>query len=52
MDSFDALIGDHMDANGDDWDMAVNFPPPDFVTLEAARDHLENVLLPCAIEVP
>ena len=52
MDSFDALIGAHMDATGDDWDMAASFPPPDFGTHEAARDHLENVLLPCAIEVP
>ncbi len=52
MDSFDALISAHMDATGDDWDMVASFPPPDFVTHEAVRDHLENVLLPRAIEVP
>lgn len=51
MDSFDALIAARMDATGDDWDMAASFPPPGFVTHEAARDHLENVLLPRAIEV-
>lgn len=46
MDSFDALIAAHVDATVDDWDMAASFPPPDFVTHEAARDHLETGVIP------
>ncbi len=52
MDSFDAVISGHMDVTGDDWNMVARFPPPDFLTHEAAQDHFENVLLPRAIEVP
>lgn len=52
MDRFDQRITDHMKATGDDWDMAADFPPPDFLTHAEAKIHLENVLLPSAIEVP
>lgn len=51
MDEFDARIVSHMEATGDDWDMAANFPPPDWVTHAEAKEHLENVLLPSAIHV-
>lgn len=52
MDEFDERIASHMQATGDDWDMAAKFPPPDFMTHAEAKAHLENVLLPTAIEVP
>lgn len=52
MDAFDARISAHMEATGDDWDMAADFPPPDWVTHAAAKEHLENVLLPNSIHVP
>jgi len=52
MDAFDAQITAHMQETGDDWDMHANFPPPDFLTHEAAKHHLETDLLPNAIEVP
>lgn len=52
MDAFDARISAHMEATGDDWDMAADFPPPDWVTHAEAKEHLENVLLPNAIHVP
>ncbi len=51
MDQFDAEIADHMAANGDDWDMASEFPPPNFVTHAEAKEHLEKVLLPNSIHV-
>ena len=52
MDRFDAELAAHMKANGDDWDMAADFPPPDWVTHAEAKEHLERVLLPSAIHVP
>ena len=52
MDAFDARISAHMAATGDDWDMAADFPPPDWVTHAAAKAHLKEVLLPSAIHVP
>ncbi len=52
MDEFDARLTAHMAATGDDWDMAADFPPPDWVTHAEAKAHLEAVLLPSAIEVP
>lgn len=52
MDDFDTQITAHMRDTGDDWDLHLQFPPPDFLTHEAAHDYLENVLLPNAIEVP
>ncbi|WP_293444094.1 sulfatase [Planktotalea sp.] len=52
MDQFDAQLDAHMKATGDDWDMAADFPPPDWVTHADAKEHLENVLLPNAIHVP
>ena len=51
MDEFDARIAGHMEASGDDWEMAADFPPPDWITHAEAREHLERVLLPNAIEV-
>jgi arylsulfatase A-like enzyme len=52
MDNFDKQIEQHMQQSGDDWDMAADFPPPDFLTHAEAKEHLENVLLPSAIHVP
>ncbi len=52
MDAFDARIAAHMQATGDDWDMSVDFPPPDFLTHEEADTYLTDILLPDAIEVP
>ena len=52
MDGFDEALSKHMKETGDDWDMAANFPPPDWVTHAEAKAHLENVLLPSAIIVP
>ena len=40
-----------MTETGDDWDMAADFPPPDFLTHAEAKDYLENELLPNAIHV-
>lgn len=51
MDEFDARIASHMQATGDDWDMAANFPPPDFVTHAQAKKFLQEELLPNAIRV-
>ena len=51
MDGFDTRIADHMEATGDDWDIAAEFPPPDFVTHAEAKAFLENELLPKAITV-
>lgn len=52
MDSLDARIEAHMQATGDEWDMAADFPPPDFLTHADAKLYLENELLPNAIHVP
>ena len=52
MDAFDADISAHMAETGDDWEMHAIFPPPNFLTHEEARSHLENDLLPIASEVP
>lgn len=52
MDAFDARISAHMEDTGDDWDMAADFPPPDWVTHADAKAHLEEALLPNAIHVP
>jgi hypothetical protein len=51
MDEFDELITQHMQATGDDWDMAADFPPPDFLTHAEAKVYLEQELLPSAIHV-
>jgi len=40
-----------MQDTGDDWDMAANFPPPDFVTHAQARKYLHEELLPNAVLV-
>ena len=52
MDDFDARIAAHMAETGDDWDMAADFPPPNFLTHAEARTYLETELLPNAIMVP
>ncbi|MEP0640253.1 MAG: sulfatase/phosphatase domain-containing protein, partial [Roseobacter sp.] len=52
MDDFDARLKAHMKAAGDDWDMAADFPPPDWVTHSEAKEFLEKELLPNAIHVP
>lgn len=52
MDDFDVRIAAHMEATGDDWDMAADFPPPDWVTHAEAKAQLENDLLPRAIIAP
>jgi len=52
MDEFDARITAHMSDTGDDWDMAADFPPPDFLTHAEAKVYLESELLPNAIHVP
>ena len=51
MDEFDARLDAHMKATGDDWDMAADFPPPDWVTHAEAKVYLEEELLPNAIHV-
>jgi arylsulfatase A-like enzyme len=52
MADFDAQILAHMQATGDDWDLHLDFPPPDFLTHGEAAAHLKNDLLPRAILVP
>ncbi len=52
MDTFDVELDAHMRATGDDWDMAADFPPPDFVTHAQAKEILEKDILPNAIYVP
>lgn len=52
MDDLDARIDSHMAATGDDWDMAADFPPPDFLTHEEAKVIHERELLPNATVVP
>ena len=51
MDALDARIAEHMKATGDDWDLHADFPPPDFLTHEAAQKYLEEELLPRAVLV-
>ena len=52
MDDFDARFAAHMAETGDDWDMAAEFPPPDFLTHAEAKTRLETELLPNAVVVP
>ena len=52
MDDFDSRITAQMQQTGDDWDMAADFPPPDWVTHAEAKAQLEADLLPRAIIVP
>ena len=51
MDRFDEEIKQHMEVTGDDWDLQLEFPPPNFLTHEEAHNHLVNELLPRAIKV-
>ncbi len=51
MDALDGRIAEHMRATGDEWDLHADFPPPGFLTHEAARKYLEEELLPRAILV-
>ena len=52
MNQFDARIAARMAGTGDDWEMAADFPPPDFLTHAEARTYLETELRPNAIVVP
>ena len=52
MDDFDKQLEAHMQESGDDWAMAADFPPPDFMTHAEAKDYLDRELLPNAIHVP
>ena len=49
---FDVQLDAQMQATGDDWDMAADFPPPNFLTHAEAKRYLDNELLPSAIVVP
>jgi len=52
MDEFDVKLDIHMKTTGDDWDMAADFPPPDWVTHAQAEEYLQKVLLPKSKKVP
>ncbi|MDE0307243.1 MAG: sulfatase [Albidovulum sp.] len=52
MDLFDERINSHMEATGDDWHLHLDFPPENFLSHEAARQHLRRDLLPRAIAIP
>jgi len=52
MDEFDTIIAAHMAKTDDDWDMAADFPPSDWVTHAEAKEYLDTVLIPGAIHVP
>ncbi|MCY4446765.1 MAG: sulfatase [Rhodobacteraceae bacterium] len=52
MDEFDVKLDIHMKTTGDDWDMAADFPPPDWVTHAQAEEYLQKVLLPKSKNVP
>ena len=52
IDELDARVEAHMRATGDDWDLAAEFPPPNFLTHAEAKVYLETELLPSAIVVP
>ncbi len=41
-----------MQATGDDWEIHADFPPTNFLTHEAVKQHVETQLLPKAIEAP
>ena len=41
MDQFDADLTAHMAATGDDWEMAADFPPPDWVTMPKRKNILK-----------
>lgn len=49
MDQLDAQIEAHMQVTGDDWEMHADFPPPDFLTHEAGKHYIDEVLMPSAI---
>lgn len=52
MATFDKQLEEYMLQTGDEWEMAADFPPPDFLTHEAADEYLKNELLPRAIASP
>ena len=52
MDDFDARIRAHMERTGDDWNLALEFPPENYLTQAEGRIHLEQEVLPRAIVVP
>ncbi len=51
MDEFDAQIEAHMQATGDDWEIHLDFPPPNFLTHEEAKRFMEEELMERAIIV-
>lgn len=48
----DTRVCQNMVETKDDWNLEMNFPPPDFMTHAEAKEHLINVVMPSAIEVP
>ncbi len=49
-DCFNTQIAVHMAETGDDRHMHADFPPPGFLTHEAANDQPEDILLPNAVD--
>lgn len=47
----DTRVTDNMQNTGDDWDLEMDFPPPDFMTHADAKAYLLNVVKPSAIDV-
>jgi len=41
-----------MEETGDDWDLQMDFPPPNYLTHKEADRYLKDVLKPKAIIVP
>jgi len=52
MDEFDAHIDAHIKNYTDEWDLAADFPPSDWLTYAEAKVILENEIQPNAIHVP
>ena len=50
--ALDGRVKDHMAETGDDWDLEMPWPPPDFVSHKDADKLLEEDILPRAIPVP
>ena len=48
----DARLLENMDATGDDWNLEMDFPPPNFMTHGEAHRYLLEEIKPRAIEVP
>ncbi|MXW84632.1 MAG: DUF4976 domain-containing protein [Boseongicola sp. SB0667_bin_21] len=50
--ALDSRVKDHMAKTGDDWDLEMPWPPPDFISHQDADKLLEEDILPRAIPVP